>query len=90
MGAAYAAPAATTATDASAFGGLLRFNLIVGLIHLVQAGVMLALSNDFTLPVTRGFLTGSPGTAPPRGRSSRSGSARPPPSSSSWLRSTTC
>ena len=52
--------------DQSALGGLRRFNLVVGLIHLAQAGAMLALSNDFALPVTRSFLNGPPGTAPQR------------------------
>lgn len=45
-------------------GGLRIFNLVVGLIHLAQALAMLWLSNDFTLPVTRTFLTGPPGTDP--------------------------
>ncbi len=39
-------------------------NLIIGLVHLAQAIVMLILSNDFSLPVTRTFLTGPPGTEP--------------------------
>lgn len=43
---------------------LRRYNLVIGLIHLVQAIAMLVLSNDFTLPVTRTFLTGPPGTTP--------------------------
>lgn len=43
---------------------LRRDNIIIGLIHLAQAVVMLILSNDFALPVTRTFLTGPPGTAP--------------------------
>jgi hypothetical protein len=61
---------ATMSTDAvaseveSARGGLRLFNLVVGLIHLVQAIAMLWLSNDFSLPVTRTFLTGPPGTDP--------------------------
>lgn len=61
---------ATMPTDAvasevqSAKGGLRTFNLVVGLIHLVQAIAMLWLSNDFSLPVTRTFLTGPPGTDP--------------------------
>jgi len=45
-------------------GRLRGYNLVVGLIHLVQGIAMLALSTDFFLPVTRGFLTGPPGTAP--------------------------
>ncbi len=48
----------------SAKGGLRTFNLVVGLIHLAQAIAMLWLSNDFSLPVTRTFLTGPPGTDP--------------------------
>ncbi|MDQ3656332.1 MAG: heliorhodopsin HeR [Chloroflexota bacterium] len=43
---------------------LRMYNVVVGLIHLVQGIAMLALSTDFSLPVTRGFLTGPPGTAP--------------------------
>jgi len=54
------------ALDQARLGGLRTFNLVVGLIHLVQAGLMLALSNDFALPVTRSFLNGPPGTAPER------------------------
>lgn len=48
----------------AAKGGLRTFNLVVGLIHLAQAIAMLWLSNDFSLPVTRTFLTGPPGTDP--------------------------
>ncbi|MCC6792848.1 MAG: heliorhodopsin HeR [Thermomicrobiales bacterium] len=44
--------------------GLRRFNLVVGLVHLVQAVLMLVMSNDFSLPVTRSFLSGPPGTDP--------------------------
>ncbi len=40
------------------------YNVVVGLIHLVQGIAMLVLSTDFSLPVTRGFLTGPPGTTP--------------------------
>lgn len=43
---------------------LRSLNLVVGLVHLVQAGAMFALSNDFSLPVTRAFLSGPPGTDP--------------------------
>ena len=45
-------------------GSLRVYNLVIGLIHLAQGIAMLVLSNDFTLPVTRTFLTGPPGTAP--------------------------
>lgn len=37
-------------------------NLAVGLTHLAQAAVTLALSNDFSLPVSAAFLAGSPGS----------------------------
>lgn len=36
-------------------------NLIVGLIHLVQAIVIFIISNDFSLPITARFLAGPPG-----------------------------
>lgn len=39
---------------------LARLNLVVGLLHLVQAGVMLALSNDLAFPVTASFLADDP------------------------------
>lgn len=39
------------------------YNLVVGLVHLIQAGVVFALSNDFSLPITAGFLGGPPGSA---------------------------
>ncbi len=45
-------------------GSLRIYNIVIGLIHLAQGIVMLILSNDFALPVTRTFLTGPPGTAP--------------------------
>lgn len=64
MSASIARPAAAIASDTETFGGLRRFNLVVGLIHLAQAVAMLILSNDFTLPVTRTYLTGPPGTQP--------------------------
>ena len=37
-------------------------NLAVGLVHLAQAVLILALSNDFALPVTASFLGGPPGS----------------------------
>lgn len=43
---------------------LRNYNLLIGLVHLAQAIAMVALSNDFSLPVTRAFLTGPPGTTP--------------------------
>jgi hypothetical protein len=41
---------------------LRAYNLVVGLIHLVQAVALLVLSNDFSLPVTASFLGGPPGS----------------------------
>jgi hypothetical protein len=38
------------------FKKLKRFNLIMGFLHLIQGALMLILSNDFTLPVTRSYL----------------------------------
>lgn len=42
------------------YARLRRFNVGVGLVHLVQAGVILALSNDFALPVLATWLTDDP------------------------------
>lgn len=41
---------------------LRRLNVVVGVLHLVQAGVMLLLSSDLAFPVTASFLTGDPVT----------------------------
>jgi Heliorhodopsin len=41
---------------------LRRFNISIGLLHAVQAGLVLVLANSFTLPVTATFLTGPPGS----------------------------
>jgi hypothetical protein len=46
-------------------GRLRGANLTVGLVHAVQAAVILALANDFALPVTATFLAGPPGSAAP-------------------------
>lgn len=35
---------------------LKRFNLIMGIVHLIQGAIMVILSNDFTLPITRSYL----------------------------------
>jgi len=43
---------------------LRRANLAVGGLHLVQAGLILALSNGFAIGVTASFATGPPGTPP--------------------------
>ena len=41
---------------------LRRFNLIAGLFHLAQLVAVLALANDFSLPVTAKYMSGPPGT----------------------------
>lgn len=48
-------------TDETQLGRLRWWNAIVGLVHLAQALVILAISNDFTLPITAAFLGGPPG-----------------------------
>lgn len=40
--------------------GLRRLNVGIGLAHLVQAGIVLALSNDLAFTVTAGFLSDDP------------------------------
>lgn len=40
------------------------YNLVVGCIHLAQAVLIIALSNDFSLPIIGSYLTGPPGSAP--------------------------
>jgi hypothetical protein len=45
--------------------GLRRWNVAVGLAHLAQAALILALSNDFSIPVVAAFAEGPPGTALP-------------------------
>ena len=42
--------------------GLRRFNLIAGVLHLLQLAAVLALSTDFSLPVTATYMAGPPGT----------------------------
>jgi len=41
---------------------LRRLNIIAGIFHLVLAGIVLSLSNDFSLPVTASYLAGPPGS----------------------------
>lgn len=55
-------PDATIQVDPARLSGLRRYNLVVGLILIVQAVVVLVLSNGFTLPVTASYLEGPPGT----------------------------
>lgn len=42
--------------------GLRRFNLIAGITHLLQMIAVLALANDFSLPVNATYMSGPPGT----------------------------
>ena len=42
--------------------GLRRINVMAGILHLVQMIVVLALSNDFALPVNATYMSGPPGT----------------------------
>ena len=41
---------------------LRRINIIAGFFHLILAGIILAVSNGFTLPVTASYLAGPPGS----------------------------
>ncbi len=41
---------------------LRRYNLIAGVLHLAQMIVLLALANDFTLPIVAPSMAGPPGT----------------------------
>jgi hypothetical protein len=60
-----AEPAITpTPVDPARLAGLRRYNIIVGIILIAQAVAVVALSNDFTLPVTASYLEGPPGTPP--------------------------
>jgi len=42
--------------------GLRRFNLIAGIAHLLQMIAVIALSTDFSLPVTATYMAGPPGS----------------------------
>jgi len=41
---------------------LRRLNVVAGIFHLILAGIVLGLSNDFSLPVTASYLAGPPGS----------------------------
>jgi hypothetical protein len=49
-------------TETNRFRRLRWYNLIMGAVHAVQGVAILALSNDFSLPVTATFMEGPPGT----------------------------
>ncbi len=48
--------------DETRFKRLRLYNLVMGLFHFVQGAALVALSNDFSLPVTASFMQGPPGT----------------------------
>lgn len=54
----------TLPLESGRLGALRRYNIIVGLVLVAQAVAVVALSNDFTLPVTAAYLEGPPGTPP--------------------------
>ena len=43
-------------------GSIRRYNVIAGFFHLVQMIAVLALSNDFTLPIVARYMAGPPGS----------------------------
>ena len=45
---------------AQRLAGLRRYNLIAGVFHLLQAGLIVILANDFSLPVSVNYLLGAP------------------------------
>ncbi len=46
------------------YGRIRLYNIVMGFFHAAQGVVVLALANDFSLPVTASFLGGPPGTPP--------------------------
>ena len=42
--------------------GLRKINILAGILHLAQMATVLALSSDFSLPVTATYMAGPPGT----------------------------
>jgi hypothetical protein len=54
----------TTETD-TRYRRLRIYNLVMGFFHAVQGVVILAIANDFALPVTSTFMEGPPGAEPP-------------------------
>ncbi len=55
----------TSTTKPRSRGRLRIYNLVMGILHTVQGGAVLALANDFSLPVIGTFMTGPPGVAAP-------------------------
>lgn len=52
-----------TAIEPARAARLRTYNASMGLLHAAQGAAVLALSNDFSLPVTAAFLQGAPGLA---------------------------
>lgn len=44
---------------------LRAYNVVMGILHALQGIVILAIANDFSLPVTATFMSGPPGAEPP-------------------------
>ena len=55
-------PAPTEAPTEITMRKLRRLNIIAGFAHLAQMIAVLALTNDFALPVTATYMTGPPGS----------------------------
>ena len=51
-----------TVIEPARFVKLRRYNAVMGALHFVQAIGILALANDFSLPVVGTFLNGPPGS----------------------------
>lgn len=49
-------------SETNATKKLRNFNLIAGVLHLVQMAVVIAVSTDFSLPITATYMSGPPGT----------------------------
>ncbi len=58
----HAPQASTPGIDPARFPGLRRYNLGAAAFHAVQAVAVLALANDFAIPVTGTYLIGPPGS----------------------------
>jgi len=56
----------TAPANETRYARLRSYNLAMGAVHLAQAIVILALSNDFALPVHATFMEGPPGAEPAR------------------------
>lgn len=55
----------STTSDTTRSSRLRIYNVIMGLLHLGQGVLVLALANDFSLPVIATFMDGPPGAMPP-------------------------